>query len=128
MRFLLDTCAFLWLLDRTTELSRKARTAIAEPENSLFLSAASAWEIAIKAKLAKLTLPDDPSVLVPKHMARNSILPLFVTHAHALRAGDLELHHSDPFDRLLVAQAELEQLTLLTPDRRFAPYGIKILW
>ena len=128
MRFLLDTCAFLWLLGRTKALSPRARAAIAEPGNDLFLSAASAWEIAIKVKLGKLTLPDDASVLVPKHMKRSAITPLWVSHAHALRAGSLELHHHDPFDRLLAAQAELEQLTLLTPDRWFAPYGVDTLW
>jgi len=128
VRLLLDTCAFLWMLDDSPALPPRARTLMSEPANELFLSAVSAWEIAIKVKLGKLTVSTDIARIIPKHMQRNSIEPLPITHAHALRAGSLPLHHSDPFDRMLVAQADLEHLTLLTPDRGFAPYGVKTRW
>jgi PIN domain nuclease of toxin-antitoxin system len=127
LSFLLDTCTFLWMLGDEERLGRKAREVIGDPVRRLYLSAASSWEIAIKVRLGKLVLPE-PQVLVPAQMARNAIEALPVQHHHALATAALEPHHRDPFDRLLIAQARLERLTLLTPDPAFVPYGIKLLW
>ena len=96
--------------------------------NDLLLSAASSWEIAIKHSLEKLTLPAPPEIYVPEQIAKTGVTPLPVEHSHALRVASLPSHHRDPFDRLLIAQAELERATLLTADRQFAPYGIPVEW
>ena len=96
--------------------------------NELLFSAASSWEIAIKHSLGKLTLPAPPAKYVPDQIAKTGVTPLLVEHSHALRVADLPSHHRDPFDRLLVAQAELEEVTLVTADRQFEPYGIPIEW
>lgn len=96
--------------------------------NELLLSAVSSWEIAIKHSLGKLTLPASPAKYVPEHIAKTGVTPLPIEHSHALRVAELPSHHRDPFDRLLVAQTELEGVTLLTADRQFEPYGIPIAW
>lgn len=96
--------------------------------NDLLLSAVSSWEIAIKHSLGKLTLPAAPEMYVPKQIERTGVTPLPVEHSHALRVAALPSHHRDPFDRLLVAQAELEGATLLTADRQFVPYAISVQW
>jgi PIN domain nuclease of toxin-antitoxin system len=96
--------------------------------NDLLLSAVSSWEIAIKHSLGKLSLPAPPAKYVPEQIAKTGVTPLPVEHSHALRVASLPSHHRDPFDRLLIAQAEGEGATLLTADRQFAPYGIPIEW
>ncbi len=106
--------------------SAETAALLENPANDLLLSAASSWEIAIKHFLGKLTLPAPPAKYVPEQIARTGVRPLPVEHSHALRVAELPSHHRDPFDRLLVAQAELEGATLLTADRQFAPYGIPI--
>lgn len=128
MKVLLDTCAFLWMLNGDPSLSVRAREIITDSDVDLFLSAASSWEIAIKAALGKITLKDDPELLVPAHMSRNGILPVPISHAHALRTIRLPLHHTDPFDRILIAQADVEGLVVLSPDRAFAPYRVRTVW
>ena len=90
------------------------------------LSAASTWEIAIKHGLKKLTIPGDPELLVPEWMDRTAVTPLPVLHRHTLHVGSLPLHHADPFDRLLIAQAQLEELTILTADRNIARYEVAL--
>ncbi len=97
------------------------------PENELFLSAASAWEIAIKYSLGKLRLPMEPTEYVRSRLAPTLTLELSVTHTHALRVAHLPLHHRDPFDRLLIAQAQLEGMGLMTSDPRFAAYDVEVL-
>lgn len=121
MRLLLDTPVLLWWLADDPALSKRARQLIAnEPE--VFVSAASAWEIAIKRALGKLEAPDDLlEVLDAGGIGR---LPIDVEHAVA--AGALPRHHDDPFDRMLVAQAQHEGLTLLTSDTRIARYGVAV--
>jgi PIN domain nuclease of toxin-antitoxin system len=128
MKLLLDTCAFLWMLGEDARLGPRSRALVLDPGNRLYLSAASSWEIAIKVGLGKLDLPEPPATLVPAQMVRNGIEPLAVEHIHALTTAGLPLHHRDPFDRLLVAQAQLEGLPLLTPDPAFAPYGVETIW
>ena len=110
--------------ERFTEDSRSLLEA---SENDLYLSAASAWEIAIKYGLGKLTLPGRPAELVPELMSKTAVAALPVLHSHALRVADLPMHHRDPFDRLLVAQAQLEDLLILTADPQLEPYEVAIL-
>lgn len=99
-----------------------------DPENQLFLSAASSWEMAIKYALGKLPLPLPPVEYVLSRMETSGTSPLPVQHLHALHAGSLPPHHADPFDRLLIAQAQLEDLKLLTVDRQFKAYEVDLLW
>ena len=127
MKVLLDTHVWLWSLSEPGRLSREARRILASRRNAVHLSAVSAWEIAIKVAVGKLGLPEPPGSYVPTRMARQGLIPLVVTHAHALAVANLPLHHRDPFDRLLVAQSLVERLPLLTADPAFGPYGIEII-
>lgn len=128
MRLLLDTQVFLWSIAATERLSRRARRVIEDGANDVFLSAASAWEIAIKAGLGRLSLPSDPERFVPEQMSANAFQPLPVELRHALAVYGLPKVHSDPFDRLLVAQAIAEGLTIVTSDERLGDYPVKMLW
>lgn len=128
MRLLLDTCAFLWWMGDTKKLSPRVRAAIGGIDNEIVFSAVSAWEVALKHRLGRLDLKAAPAAIVATALAAPAVEALPIGVAHAVRAGELPLHHKDPFDRLLVAQAEIEGLTLLTPDRAFAPYGVATLW
>lgn len=126
MRFLLDTHCWLWLQTAPERLSEAVLEDLAEPENELFLSAASSWEIALKYALGKLPLPQPPEAYVPSRMAASGTRGLAIEHSHALRVATLPKHHRDPFDRLLVAQAELERLVVVTVDRQFEPYLVEL--
>jgi len=127
VRVLLDTQVWLWMLAAPERLSESARALVVAGENELLLSAASAWEIAIKYALGKLRLPEAPGVLVPRLMVRTGITPLPLHHRHALHVASLPPRHRDPFDRLLVAQAQIERLPILTADRNFALYEVETL-
>jgi PIN domain nuclease of toxin-antitoxin system len=96
--------------------------------HTLYLSAASSWEIAIKVALSKLRLPEPPEQYIPNRMAAMDVLGLPVEHAHALRVYALPAHHRDPSDRILIAQAQMESLTILTADPAFRPYDVEIFW
>jgi len=128
MKALLDTHAFLWWITDDVRLSSRACAVIANGDNELFLSAASGWEIAIKARLGKLHLPDNPVPFVFEQLRINAIEPLAVQMAHALRVYSLPGHHRDPFDRILVAQAQLERMPIITADPQVAQYDVEILW
>jgi PIN domain nuclease of toxin-antitoxin system len=108
-------------------LGDDARDKLGDRENVLFLSAASAWEIAIKHRLGRLPLPSPPAEFVPERLVRDGVDPLPVEHRHALRVASLPALHRDPFDRLLVAQAQIERLVLVTADAQLAEYGIETL-
>lgn len=108
-------------------LSARTRELVVSVENELLLSAASAWEIAIKYALGKLTLGAAPQVVIPELMARSGVTPLPVVHAHALHVASLPPHHRDPFDRLLVAQAQLERLPILTGDPQLEAYQVEVI-
>jgi PIN domain nuclease of toxin-antitoxin system len=116
------------MVARSDRLSPPTRALLEDPENQLFLSAASAWEIAIKYALGKLPLPIPPTEYVPSRMETSGISPLPVQHSHALLAGSLPRHHGDPFDRILIAQAQLEAVPILTADRQFEAYAVDLLW
>jgi PIN domain nuclease of toxin-antitoxin system len=127
VRVLLDTQVWLWMLAAPERLSEPARALVVAADNELLLSAASAWEIAIKYALGKLRLPEAPGDLIPRLMTRTGITPLPVHHRHALHVATLPPRHRDPFDRLLIAQAQLEQLPILTADRSFTLYDVETL-
>ncbi|HXU46002.1 MAG TPA: type II toxin-antitoxin system VapC family toxin [Thermoanaerobaculia bacterium] len=128
MRILLDTHCWLWMQADSKRLSQPTRALLQDPDNQLFLSAASSWEIAIKYALGKLPLPLPPVEYVLSRMETSGTTPLPVQHSHALHVGSLPHHHADPFDRLLIAQAQLENLELLTVDRQFEAYEVGLLW
>lgn len=123
MRILLDTHFLLWWLSDDPELGDHARDLIGAPDNLIFYSAASIWEIRIKQGIGKLDIVDDfVDVLANQAFEQ---LPITVNHAHAVR--DLPLHHRDPFDRMLVAQARFERLTMLTRDEVIGQYDVAVL-
>lgn len=128
MRILLDTQTWLWMVADPDRLSRRARRLVQRADTEMFFSAASAWEIAIKWSLGKLTLPADPVEYVPTRIDQTGVLALAIRPAHALQVARLPPHHRDPFDRLLIAQAVVEDLVLMTGDRQIEPYGIRIEW
>ena len=127
MDYLLDTHTFLWFINGSEELSGKAKSAIENTKNTKFISIASFWEIAIKSSLGKLKL--DIPFQELKFLAINNgfeILPL--TFEHTNRLVSLDFHHKDPFDRLIIAQAIIDKLTIIGKDRNFALYSVKIIW
>jgi PIN domain nuclease of toxin-antitoxin system len=128
MRILLDTHCWLWMQVDPDRFSAASRRLIEDPGNELLLSAASSWEIAIKYHLGKLPLPESPTSYVPSRMQASGTAPLSVEHSHALQVGRLPDHHRDPFDRLLVSQAILENLVLLTADSQLEPYDVRLHW
>ena len=124
-RLLLDTHAFLWWLSDSPKLKRDARIAIAEASALVHVSAATIWEVAIKARLGKV----NPGTKHLDHeIAANHFSELGISARHAITAGNLPLHHDDPFDRMLIAQAQLEDLTLVTHDKAFAAYKVPVIW
>jgi PIN domain nuclease of toxin-antitoxin system len=123
VRLLLDTHVFLWWCEDGRRLEKAARLAIQEADD-VFVSAASAWEVALKIAIGKLRIPGPFAAAV----AANSFAELPITFAHATAVGSLPPHHTDPFDRMLAAQAKVESLTLVTHDRRLEPYALPILW
>lgn len=128
MRLLLDTCTFLWIVGGDKALSARAREAFAAPENEVFLSAASAWEIAVKHRLGKLPLPAPPEEFVPAQRAAHGIEALPVDEEAALQVAKLPDLHRDPFDRVLIAQAIVGGLVLATPDDPIRQYPLRTLW
>jgi PIN domain nuclease of toxin-antitoxin system len=125
VRLLLDTHCWLWLQTTPERFSRQSLSLLEDPANELLLSAASSWEIAVKYALGKLPLPEPPDSYVPSRMLASGSRGLVVEHAHALRVAELPPHHRDPFDRLLVAQAQLEKLLLITADRQLLRYDVE---
>lgn len=123
MRLLLDTHVLLWWLGNTGDLSVEATHAVGDPENAVFVSAASVWEISIKQAMGKLPARED----LLQEIDRNGFFPLPIGMEHAEEAGRLPRLHGDPFDRMLIAQARLEDLTLVTRDRNIAGYKVKVL-
>ena len=123
-RLLVDTHALLWWLMDDDGLSDTARAALADPANDVLVSTASVWEIAIKRGLRRLEAPDD----LPDHIEAQGFGWLPVGAAHAWHVWDLPLHHRDPFDRLLVAQALSEGMPIVSADARFGAYGVETRW
>lgn len=123
MNLLLDTHVLLWWLADDPALPVAARVAIADPGTTVVVSAASVWEISVKQAAGRLDAPDN----LIEAIEHNDFDILPITAPHALAAGKLPPHHADPFDRMLIAQAEHDRLTLVTVDRRFAEYDVELL-
>lgn len=127
MRLLLDTNVLIWALARPGRLTAEARAALVDPANSLVVSAVCAWEIAIKLARGDLPVPPDAGRWLPPLLAERGFTPLAITLEHALGVERLPFHHRDPFDRLLIAQAILERLTIVTGDPAFESYGVPLI-
>ena len=128
MKALLDTHAFLWMVTDDERLSRRARKVIADGNNELFLSAASAWELVLKAQARKLELDGGAAVFLREELGRNAISLLPIGLPHVLQLAELPPLHRDPFDRLLIAQAQVEGLPVLTADRTIKKYAVQTIW
>jgi PIN domain nuclease of toxin-antitoxin system len=130
MNVLLDTCTFLWLAAEEARLSEQAARLFADPANEVFLSAVSAWEIAVKHRLGRLRLPQDldPRDFVPEARRRHVIEPLGLHEADTFGLAKLPPLHADPFDRMLVCQAIANQMVILTPDPLIAQYPVAVRW
>jgi PIN domain nuclease of toxin-antitoxin system len=131
MRLLLDTHVLLWLLSDPDRIEQRARRNIEDTGNTVLLSAVSTWEIATKHALGKLALPEPPEALLARAARELQSTELPITGRHALISASLPKHHNDPFDRLLVAQAIVDQAVLATGDGKLRPYatqGLMLLW
>ena len=128
MRYLLDTHTFLWWNMDDAQLSSLARELIANGNNEIFLSAASAWEITIKTARGRLTLPEDPTRYVSNRLGLHGFQPLPVQIHHAVQVYKLPLHHADPFDRLLIAQSQIESMSLISVDLEIRKYEVEVIW
>lgn len=123
MNFLLDTHIILWWLADDSLLSANSRKIISDPEHTIFISAATAWEIAIKKAIGKLVAPDD----FKEALDRNGFQSLSITLHHAENAGALPRHHDDPFDRMLISQSQLERFALVSNDKKFKKYELDLV-
>lgn len=128
MKYLLDTMVWLWSVGPTELIGRAGLEILSSGPDEIYLSAASSWEIAIKAKLGKFQLPEAPGRYVRTRLAKQGIRPLSVTLDHTLGVYDLPLHHNDPFDRLIIAQALADDMVILTSDRAFKKYSVDLVW
>lgn len=128
MRLLLDTHTLLWWANNDSQLSLAAKNAVGDRGNEVFLSAVSSWELAIKAAVKKLNLSAPVADFVSAQMSLYPFTPLPIIYEHTYRVETMTLHHNDPFDRLLIAQALVENLIIVTCDSKFGPYGVPTLW
>lgn len=128
MRFLVDTHCWLWQLSAPERLPEPVRALLADRSNEIYLSVASMWEIVIKAQLSKLTLPEPAEHYVPSRMEALGNLALPIQQAHVLRLTSLPLHHKDPFDLILLAQASVEGMPLMTADAQLRSYDVELYW
>jgi PIN domain nuclease of toxin-antitoxin system len=127
MKLLLDTRTFLWFIEDNPRLSTETKKLL-ESDADLFISIASLWEIAIKISIGKLTLTQSLETFIPAQIEKNGIELLPITVEHLALVSTLAAHHRDPFDRLLIAQAIVEQLPIVGIDDKFDPYGVTRLW
>jgi PIN domain nuclease of toxin-antitoxin system len=127
MKALLDTHTFLWAISGDERLSRRAAEVFAGPSD-LWLSVASIWEVLIKVQIGKMSLPVPTGPYIVKKLAENRIEALSVSRDHVLKVETLPMHHSDPFDRMLIAQSLEEHLPVVTADRVFARYPVEVIW
>ncbi len=127
MRILIDTNIFLWAAVVPKKLSRKILEVLSNPESEIFLSAASSWEIAIKYGKGRLDLPEHPKTFIEKGIAASGIIPLPIKFQDTLSVSDLPHYHKDPFDRLLITQANLNNMTLISGDKVFRKYDVELI-
>jgi len=128
MKVLLDTHTFLWWITDDPKLSLRVRGIINDGENEIFISAITGWEIAIKAQIGRLKLPDQPQHFILEQLKINGMKSLPIEMRHALHISTLPIHHQDPFDRILIAQAQMEELSILSADPQFGKYDVTIIW
>ncbi len=128
MRVLLDTCAFLWFLEGDPRMPRAVVCRLLEPTCEVFVSLVSFWEIQIKYSLGKLTLQQPPELLLPQAMTQNGFVLLPLDAQAIFQWGRLPWHHRDPFDRLLIAQANINGLEVITNDSVFQDYPVRVVW
>ena len=128
MRVLLDTCTFVWLATESSRVSAKAADVFADPDNEVFLSVASCWEIAVKHSAGKLKLPEPPPRLIPAYRSRYGLASLPLDEESALYVGRLPRLHVDPFDRILICQSITQSMPILTPDELIAQYPVRTIW
>ncbi|NOU22713.1 MAG: type II toxin-antitoxin system VapC family toxin [Methyloglobulus sp.] len=128
MKVLLDTCAFIWLVTDNPKLSELAKEIFLDEDNEILLSAVTGFEIAVKYSLGKLHLTEPPREFVVHRMNANALTELPVSMAHALALQNMPSHHKDPFDRLLVAQAMVNQIPLLSANQQLSAYDIERIW
>jgi PIN domain nuclease of toxin-antitoxin system len=128
MKVLVDTCTFLWIASESPRLSKTAAAIFLDRNNDRYLGAVSAWEIGIKHALGRLPLPGRPDTFVPKVREASGIVSLDIDEESALQAGKLPSLHADPFDRMLVAQAIVHGMTILTPGPDIEQYAVRVLW
>jgi PIN domain nuclease of toxin-antitoxin system len=128
MRLLLDTCTFIWLAAEPDRLSNRARKAVSDEGNELFLSHASAWEIHLKFLAQKLILPEKPRLWIAQQLSARQVTdwPIDLEAIHG--TADLPAHHKDPFDRMIIAQSLVHDVRIVTPDPVFRRYKVKLLW
>ena|SRR5215211_4502897 len=128
MKYLLDTHVFLWWNLGDSQLSENATSVISDGNNEIFLSAVSAWEIAIKVAKKRLTIPEEPVRFVPSRMQLHGFQPLPIQIHHATRVYGLPMYHMDPFDRLLIAQSQTENMPLISMDTTIRDYDLEVIW
>lgn len=128
MNFLLDTHTFLWFIGDNSELSQRAKSTIENREHEIFLSTASIWEMAIKVSLGKLVLPTPFPDFILSQISLNDFRSIDISVAHLGIVASLPFHHRDPFDRLLIAQAHVENQTIISRDTMFDLYSIRRIW
>lgn len=128
MKALLDTCTFLWIVAGDPALSKPARDAFCDPVNEVYLSAVSTWEITVKHAMGRLPLPEDPSTCVPRWRRDHGIDALPLDEDSTLHLARLPAMHRDPFDRMLICQAIVGGMVLLTPDQALMQYPVRTLW
>lgn len=128
MRILLDTNVFLWWVEDSPKLSDRARGVIADERNEVLFSVVSGWEMVVEVGVGKLALDEAPGAFIPEQIARNQLEILPMSLDHVLRVHDLPDHHKAPFDRLLVAQALVEEVPIVSANPEIARYPVEVLW
>jgi PIN domain nuclease of toxin-antitoxin system len=128
VKLLLDTHAFLWWVEGTPALGRRARAEVSDPDNEVYFSVASCWELAIKLSLGKLRLTQSLERFIPEQLTRNGFALCGLEFRHVAAVAGLPFHHRDPFDRVLAAQALLDGLAIVSADRVFRKYGVAVVW
>lgn len=128
MKLLLDTQCWLWWFAQPEKLNKATIELIADETNELWLSVASVWEMSIKVSIGKLPLPEPIDCYLPIRMVQLGAKSLKINAAHAIQVGTLPLHHRDPFDRMLIAQAQVEKMTIVSADSTFKQYEVPLFW
>jgi len=128
MKYLLDTHAFLWFVSDDSRLSPRARSIIKDRNQEVYFSAASAWEMSIKIRLGRLTIEEELETFIVKQLAENNFSTLSITVLHSLYTSKLPEIHKDPFDRMIIAQSKLENMSLISKDKNIKKYKVPMVW